>query len=34
VREQAKTWEHKDMALYMGFVLEAALNELKGGEAR
>jgi HEAT repeat protein len=26
VREQAKTWENKDMALYVGFALEAALK--------
>lgn len=34
VREQATIWENKDMALYVGFALDAALNEMKGGEAR
>lgn len=29
VREQAKTWENKDMALYMGFALDGALNAFK-----
>jgi N-sulfoglucosamine sulfohydrolase len=29
VREQAKTWTNKDMALYVGFALDAALNEFK-----